>query len=151
MLRMGLAAALALGLMPAALVAAGHARRPPPAPICSVFDVMQLCQARSLWGQPSQPARGALILVGRHTAVATGATRQRGLQQLAVAFAVPPAVRLAHPDGCPAIRFCGCGAAVRIYGWPVRELWLAASWLKFPRTSCLRARAVFGRLDMARL
>lgn len=40
-----------------------------------------------------------------------------------------------HPEGCPSRAFCGCGAAVRIFGHSVRELWLAANWFKFPRTS----------------
>jgi len=40
-----------------------------------------------------------------------------------------------HPMGCPRRAFCGCGAAVRVFGRPVRALWQAASWFKFPRTS----------------
>ena len=40
-----------------------------------------------------------------------------------------------HPSGCPARAFCGCGAAVRVFGSPVRALWLAAAWFKFPRTA----------------
>ena len=39
-----------------------------------------------------------------------------------------------HPSGCPSRAFCGCGAAVRVFGRPVRELWLAANWYRFPRT-----------------
>ena len=42
---------------------------------------------------------------------------------------------VSHPRGCPARAFCGCGAAVRIFGKPVRALWLAANWFRFPRTS----------------
>jgi hypothetical protein len=42
---------------------------------------------------------------------------------------------VSHPLGCPARAFCGCGAAVRVFGSPVRSLWLAANWFKFPRTS----------------
>ncbi len=38
-----------------------------------------------------------------------------------------------HPAGCPRSAFCGCGAAVHVFGRPVRELWLAANWFKFPR------------------
>lgn len=38
-----------------------------------------------------------------------------------------------HPAGCPRRLFCGCGAAVRVFGAPVRNLWLAANWLRFPR------------------
>lgn len=40
-----------------------------------------------------------------------------------------------HPDGCPRRSFCGCGAAVRVFGAPVRSLWAAAAWFKFPRTT----------------
>lgn len=42
---------------------------------------------------------------------------------------------VAHPAGCPARAFCGCGAAVRVFGSPIRSLWLAANWLRFPRTA----------------
>lgn len=40
-----------------------------------------------------------------------------------------------HPAGCPSRAFCGCGAAVRVFGSPVRSLWLAANWFKFPRSA----------------
>lgn len=40
-----------------------------------------------------------------------------------------------HPAGCPHTAFCGCGASVEIFGKPIRELYLAANWFKFPRTS----------------
>ena len=46
-----------------------------------------------------------------------------------------PAQIVAHPPGCPSRAFCGCGAAVRVFGAPIRSLWLAANWLKFPRTA----------------
>jgi hypothetical protein len=42
---------------------------------------------------------------------------------------------VAHPAGCPSRAFCGCGAAVHIFGRPIRSLWLAANWFRFPRTS----------------
>lgn len=45
-----------------------------------------------------------------------------------------PAI-VAHPTGCPSRAFCGCGAAVRIFGAPIRSLWLAANWFKFPRAT----------------
>lgn len=41
---------------------------------------------------------------------------------------------LPHPSGCPGRSFCGCGAAVKVFGSPIRSLWLAANWYKFPRT-----------------
>lgn len=40
---------------------------------------------------------------------------------------------VSHPPGCPARRFCGCGVAVHVFGAPIRDLWLAANWLRFPR------------------
>jgi hypothetical protein len=39
---------------------------------------------------------------------------------------------LPHPPGCPRRLFCGCGAAVKVFGAPIRALWLAANWFKFP-------------------
>lgn len=39
-----------------------------------------------------------------------------------------------RPAGCPS-SYCGCGAAVRVFGRMVPELNLAANWLRFPRTS----------------
>lgn len=42
---------------------------------------------------------------------------------------------LPHPSGCPATAFCGCGAAVEVFGHAVRDLWLAAAWFRFPPTS----------------
>jgi hypothetical protein len=39
-----------------------------------------------------------------------------------------------RPAGCPR-SFCGCGAAIRVFGRIVPNLNLAANWLRFPRTS----------------
>ncbi|MBR0686881.1 hypothetical protein JQ612_02115 [Bradyrhizobium manausense] len=39
-----------------------------------------------------------------------------------------------RPAGCPS-SFCGCGAALRVFGHIVPELNLAANWLRFPRTA----------------
>lgn len=39
---------------------------------------------------------------------------------------------LPHPDGCPARSFCGCGAAIEVFGRNIREAWLAAWWYRFP-------------------
>jgi hypothetical protein len=41
---------------------------------------------------------------------------------------------LQHPAGCPRSAFCGCGASVELFGHPVRSLYLAANWYRFPRT-----------------
>lgn len=40
---------------------------------------------------------------------------------------------VAHPSGCPGTAFCGCGASVRLFGRPVRDLFLASNWFRFPR------------------
>ena len=40
-----------------------------------------------------------------------------------------------HPAGCPRSAFCGCGASVRIFGHPVRDLYLASNWFRFPHAS----------------
>ena len=56
---------------------------------------------------------------------------------------------VAHPASCPRVAFCGCGAAVRVFGHSVRELWLAANWFRFPRVApapgmaAVRAHHVF--------
>jgi hypothetical protein len=42
---------------------------------------------------------------------------------------------LAHPAGCPKIKFCACGAAVEIFGRPIRSLWPSTAWLRFPRSA----------------
>lgn len=52
---------------------------------------------------------------------------------------------VAHPAGCPSRAFCGCGVATYIFGSPVRALWLAAAWLRFPR-----AEAAPGMVAVAR-
>ena len=39
-----------------------------------------------------------------------------------------------RPAGCPS-SYCGCGAALRVFGRVIPELNLAANWLRFPRTS----------------
>lgn len=59
-------------------------------------------------------------------------TRQRGRHR--ASQGVSGAV-VAHPAGCPRRAFCGCGASVRVFGHSVRGLWLAASWLRFPRAA----------------
>lgn len=53
---------------------------------------------------------------------------------------------VSHPAGCPRRAFCGCGAAVRIFGKPIRSLWLAAEWLRrFPRAQAARGMAAVRR------
>ncbi len=42
---------------------------------------------------------------------------------------------VSHPAGCPHTAFCGCGAALEVFGKNIRELWLAANWFRFPRAA----------------
>jgi hypothetical protein len=49
---------------------------------------------------------------------------------MAVAAPSPPGGR---PAGCPPRRWCGCALAVRIFGEPRRDLWLARNWLRLGR------------------
>lgn len=39
---------------------------------------------------------------------------------------------VSHPAGCPRRAFCGCGVSVKVFGHPIRDLFLAANWRKFP-------------------
>jgi hypothetical protein len=39
-----------------------------------------------------------------------------------------------HPFPCPRVAFCGCGASVKVFGKPVRDLYLARNWYRFPRS-----------------
>jgi hypothetical protein len=55
-----------------------------------------------------------------------------------------------HPAGCPGRLFCGCGAAVEIFGRPLRELFSVSAWYRFPRATCAAGRAViFGHHHVA--
>jgi hypothetical protein len=55
-------------------------------------------------------------------------------RSIAVANVTTGSVVGGRPAGCPRA-FCGCGASLRVFGRIVPELDLAASWLRFPRTS----------------
>lgn len=52
---------------------------------------------------------------------------------------------LPHPRGCPRVEFCGCGAAVRLFGAPIRALWRAAAWFRFPRATPAPGRVAVRR------
>lgn len=69
--------------------------------------------------------------------------RERATRMLGI---VPrDTIMLAHPSGCPHRAFCGCGA-MRYLGMNDRSLWLAAAWLRYPRTApAPRMVAVRGR------
>jgi hypothetical protein len=68
----------------------------------------------------------ALLMAGLVTTAADARPRHRNHDSGTI---------VAHPAGCPSRAFCGCGAALEVFGRHVRSLWLAANWFKFPRTS----------------
>ena len=74
---------------------------------------------------PSRDRANPVLATGRMAARVAAAARE--------ASAGVVASILPHPAGCPRRLFCGCGAAVRVFGSPVRHLWVAANWLRFPR------------------
>ena len=53
-----------------------------------------------------------------------------------IAFAISPAKAqiVGHPHGCGWRAFCGCGVSVRVFGHPVRDLFLASNWRRFRST-----------------
>lgn len=97
---------------------AHHRHRVAHAPACvETFDLMHPCS----WGEPIAAS------AGEHRR-ARSAIRRPSRDQATDTSILP------HPGGCPRTAFCGCGAAVHIFGAPIRSLWLAANWFRFPRT-----------------
>lgn len=50
-----------------------------------------------------------------------------------------------HPEGCPKRAFCGCGVSVRVFGKPVRDLFLARNWFRFPHSTPAAGRVAVRR------
>lgn len=107
------------------------------APVCNNPDIMRPCVSvynpdifsgiRSMSIRMKKDKRAAVNtgFFAAAPAVSEGRVRiARGNAQI-----------VAHPSGCPSRAFCGCGAAVRVFGTPRRDLWLARAWLRFPRTT----------------
>lgn len=42
---------------------------------------------------------------------------------------------VSHPAGCPHTEFCGCGVSVFLYGHPVRSLFEAQAFRRFPHAA----------------
>ena len=100
--------ALALLVLAAGTAQARHGRAPAPVAACDGWDVTQSCGLYT--SAPGWQTRQH-VPQGRHTTL------------------------VGHPAGCPTRAFCGCGASVRVFGRPVRGLYLAAAWLRFPRAA----------------
>ena len=78
--------------------------------------------------------RAAVKVGSRNAAAARSSRVAQALDSRSAVVRVATIIQ-PHPPGCPSRLFCGCGAAVRIFGKPIRDLWLAANWFKFPRTA----------------
>lgn len=99
---------------------------------CALALSMTAAEARKAPRYSSQEAAGCVLdNSGRQTCAGPENRIQRrpGLDGNGNAAIV------AHPAGCPRRAFCGCGVSVKVFGKPIRDLFLAANWLKFPRTS----------------
>ena len=117
-----IAAALALAAFSALVTSPTEARPRHPAVSYAVdpgCNVIFPCE-----GVAPSP-RGLRVVKAMH---GFGSARQRYTPR-------DPGQIVAHPAGCPGRAFCGCGAAVHIFGKPIRALWLAAAWFKFPRAA----------------
>lgn len=88
---------------------------------------------------------GTSLHTQRRASRHTRATKRRAsvARRLSPPIARSPIARIAHtasqilphPSGCPRRLFCGCGAALEVFGKHRRDLWLAAAWLRFPSAS----------------
>ena len=89
------------------------------------------CGAPPAWRQHEQSAKRAHK---RRAKKARHATVKAAIVAKAAPIVEAPkgATILPHPPGCPRTSFCGCGVALRVFGKPVRDLWLAANWFRFP-------------------
>jgi hypothetical protein len=57
---------------------------------------------------------------------------------------------VSHPEGCPRSQFCGCGVSVRVFGRPVRDLWLVQNWYRYPRAEAAAGNvAILGSRHVA--
>lgn len=74
----------------------------------------------------------ALVILGLMTAGADARPRRH---HHGVEYTYDDGRIVSHPSGCPRRAFCGCGVSVKVFGYPVRNLFLAANWLKFPRAN----------------
>lgn len=87
---------------------------------------------------PDVAAVPAYPLAGEAAHASNQTARYRRAGEGGRRYTAPAAVAsegyLPHPNGCPRSAFCGCGAAVRIFGTPRRDLWPVSAWYRFPRS-----------------
>lgn len=81
----------------------------------------------------ASPAKQVRYTKHQKTRYVTALKKPRYVQR--VRYVRGPAQILPHPTGCPSRSFCGCGVSLHVFGKSIRELWLAANWLRFPPAS----------------
>lgn len=102
--------------------------------------------ARPVRGERAVRAMGGLgVAIPRYTPRHVAHLERRHRTREVSNFGAPSPIRqtlervataiVSHPSGCPYRAFCGCGTAVHLLGAPVRSLWLASNWSRFPRTA----------------
>lgn len=85
---------------------------------CDSADIMRPCGSFQL-DQPGHSSPAHRTRLDRGAAAAIGLTARM----------------LSRPPGCPRRAFCGCAVCVEVAGRPVRNLFLATNWLRFPRAA----------------
>lgn len=123
---------IALAALAAALIAslpaeARQRHKSTPAPPAS--DLGAIPPYPYAWQAHGQPA-GASHAGGRVLAAYGGPQAAKTYQRAPEGETV-----VAHPAGCPWRLFCGCGVSVRVFGHPIRDLYLASNWRRFAPAS----------------
>ncbi len=103
-------------------------------------NVTQFCGDRVCgWSEPARKIRVSKTATrksvgSRHAARETGATSRRSPSRASSPVRETGTRILAHPTGCPARSFCGCGLCVHFFGRPcvAGGLAIARNWLGFP-------------------
>jgi hypothetical protein len=126
------AAALALVCL-TALIAADTAETRPRRQAADFMPVSQAAMLSDRYPFLSDPNAGVLRqrVAGRRSA--NRAASRWSVSAARHGEALSRTRIVAHPAGCPRRRFCGCGVSKEVFGKPIRRLYLAANWLKFPR------------------
>jgi hypothetical protein len=91
------------------------------------------------WRQAVGPSVTARHRARKYREMPRHSMPRRFIADAAGAFTEPvrqigSAILGGRPSGCPH-RFCGCALSIKVFGRPVRDLFLAANWLRFPRTA----------------
>jgi hypothetical protein len=87
-----------------------------------------------------------------HRAYGRAVHQVRPIRQITrhVSYASMDTQVVSHPEGCPRSQFCGCGVSVRVFGHPVRELFLVQNWYRYPRATAASGNvAILGSQHVA--